>query len=645
MKPIRMQLTIFAGFNKNLAAIFVFAFIFISLQSQQWIHPYRDLTYPSKVFGHNKTYRLYLPKGYHDSTLSYPVIYFFHGWGGRYNKDDNAKLEYDKIGKLVNKYQVILVMWDGNIEESEPRPYNIGYHKDIKYQVQMKDYFPELVSYIDSNYRTLDDRNHRGIIGFSMGGIMSFYLAGKYPDKVCAAVNLAGTPEFYIGYPDNHTLYPVRYTFKNLMDVDTRQQGGDSDILVYLNEEVKKGAEWEGNPYEFWGFHGGHMVDPPGETRAFEMAMSFVAKSFQKVHKNPDRWSHYDLYDAFDVWGYSVASNKKVPGYIYMKNVDKSGFGFYTQQWLPDGPPVSNVKANITTAPIYVPGAAYNILAFSNADKDTLIHYRVACRYDKRLTFQDIGNGWEYGIYTDLDAPELIALDYEVKNHGRYLVSNQRNQLSIRLFNRAGEIRDVQKLVVTLKTADSAITIHESVVNATVNPLQRIIQVPSFDIACTKLPPAHGEPFQVKFKITVQSVTDTYQDEVVVPVLFDAPLFTEIKIDDGVIIRDKAYGNGNANGIAEAGEHVMLYNGDHRLRLYTDDPWVIAADEKLADEQIPSVWEDSYALSSIVEISKDCPDGHVIEFSGDYETNTYNPIERNLHWGKIRITVSHPKVQ
>jgi len=163
--------------------------------------PYDDLTHFSNVFGHNKFYRIYLPEGYSSGDRRYPVIYFFHGWGGRHFKDDNALLEYDMIGDLVDKYQVILVMWDGNIEENEPRPYNIGNHKDIRYQVQMKDYFPELVNFIDTAYRTINQRNQRGIIGFSMGGIMSFFLAGKYPDKVCAAVNLAGTPEFFIGYP------------------------------------------------------------------------------------------------------------------------------------------------------------------------------------------------------------------------------------------------------------------------------------------------------------------------------------------------------------------------------------------------------------------------------------------------------------
>jgi hypothetical protein len=132
-----------------------------------------------------------------------------------------------------------------------------------------------------------------------------------------------------------------------------------------------------------------------------------------------------------------------------------------------------------------------------------------------------------------------------------------------------------------------------------------------------------------------------YEDEVIVPVLFDAPYFKNIKADDGVLVRDRAFGTGNGNGQIDAGEKILFYESDHRLRLYTDDPFVIAAREELVDEQIPAIWEDGCTLSSIVAVSEECPDGHIIEFTGSYETNTYNPIERNVHWGKVSIKVNN----
>ena len=69
--------------------------------------PYQDLTHESAVFGSTKTYRLYLPEGYNQSpTKRYPVVYFFHGWGGRHYKDDSAKLEYEKLIEQIGRAHV-----------------------------------------------------------------------------------------------------------------------------------------------------------------------------------------------------------------------------------------------------------------------------------------------------------------------------------------------------------------------------------------------------------------------------------------------------------------------------------------------------------------------------------------------------------
>ena len=137
---------------------------------------------------------------------------------------------------------VIIVAWNGRSVDADKRPYNIGFHSNINYETQFKDYFPEFVRHIDENYRTLADRANRAIIGHSMGGIMSFFLAGKYPQLVGTAVNSKGSPEFFIGYPDNHTLYCVRYMFKNLHGVNLRFHNSSNGELVYLNDEVHDGS-------------------------------------------------------------------------------------------------------------------------------------------------------------------------------------------------------------------------------------------------------------------------------------------------------------------------------------------------------------------------------------------------------------------
>lgn len=620
--------------------VFCMMHFFTMGQGSDSSNAYQDLTHDSKVFGHKKFYRLYLPKGYDSSSKRYPVVYFFHGWGGRHFKDDNAKLEYVKIKQLVDKYQLILVMWDGNIEEWEPRPYNVGNHEDVKFQVQMKDYFPELIDYIDHHYRTLTDRNHRGIIGFSMGGFMSFFLAGKYPDKVCAAVSLAGSPEFFVGKPGSHTLYPVRYTFKNLRDVDIRLHNGNSDILYYLNEEVHAGALWDGKArLKYWTFNGGHMVDDPGETRVFETALKFVKDAFKKNKPAPHTWSHYDLYPSFSVWGYQLESDKQSPGFIYLRQVNKTGFGLYTQKWLPRGPALPDVHINISTPPVYTPGKTYNLVQaiphtdsvkLSEAESDT----------EGRIAIESDGKGREIGIFKKTDAPEFVFLDYKANEESAFLKIGRHNKLAVRLFNRRGENGLPAGVRVKLSVSDTTLELTNATVSAKAVAGQRILDLPAFDIACFKKAPPHAEPAEVKFTLTIYAGKKQFNDEFIVPVLFSAPNFDSLKIDDGLRVMDAAWGTGNANGIAEAGERIMLYQGNHRLRLYTDDPWVQKEKEQLTDEIIPARWPDGFTLSSVIQLSPDCPDGHIIRCLASYETKAFNPIERKVTWGYVNLAVS-----
>lgn len=150
-----------------------------------------DFSHYSEVFKRDKPYRVFLPADYSTSEKSYPVIYYFHG-----NTGTHVPRLSDEFVKLVKENPVIVVAWNGRSVDSDKRPYNIGFHSNINYDTQFKDYFPELVEQVDSEFRTLTDRSHRAVIGHSMGGIMSFFLAGKYPDMIGTAVNSKGSPEF-----------------------------------------------------------------------------------------------------------------------------------------------------------------------------------------------------------------------------------------------------------------------------------------------------------------------------------------------------------------------------------------------------------------------------------------------------------------
>ncbi len=614
--------------------------------------PFQDVTHYSLVFGKQKTYRLYLPDNYKLSSKKYAVIYFFHGWGGRYYKDDSAKLEYSKLGELVNKYQIMLVMWDGNMDESELRPYNIGNHNDVKFNVQMKDYFPELVSCIDSAYRTFTDRNHRGIIGFSMGGIMSFYIAGKYPDRISAAVNWVGSPEFFIGLPENHTLYQVRYTFDNLRDVGLLFHNRDSCQMAGLNDEVNKGAIWSGlKNYEYHQLQGGHKVDDPGETKVFESAIRFVTNQFDKPTPLNPTWSHYDLCADFSLWGYSVKSNQAEPGFLFLRNVNTNGFGFYSQKWLPEGPALKNIMADISTAPVYEPNVVYQIRIYNQKDK----HFattETAADQNGRLHLQLTGEGFEIGISKKGQQPNFAVAGFQLPKNQKFLRANEQSELSLNIFKRGGTTKNHCKLNVTLSCSDSSVTISTPKQEISLQKGEDIFQTKPFKVYTSKIPPSDGSPEMLRIQVGMDYDSLHFKDFLLLPVFYDVPYFTNIQIDDGRRIAkkgsekdadhtaaDSIFGTGNGDGNVSAGEKYMLYENGHRLRLYTDDPYVIASDEKLVDEVLPAVWPDGYTLSSVVKIADNCPVGHEIVFISHYETKTFMPIHRIVKWGKVKIKV------
>src|SRR5690554_3796366 len=316
-----------------------------------------DHAHYSSVFGREKPYRIFFPKDYKTSGKHYPVIYYFHG-----NKGSHEMNLSEVAQELVEKNSVIMIAWNGRSVDEDIRPYNIGFHSNINYETQFADYFPELVAHIDSTYRTLTDREHRAIIGHSMGGIMSFFLAGKYPHLVGTAVNSKGSPEFFIGYPNNHSLYSVRYFFRNLHGINLRFHNSTVGELVYLNNEVHQAALLDEDlRYEYEIYEGGHRLMPYDFTGAF----NYAVEALQNPAPKPLRWHHVDLYPDFNVWGYDVKSNLDEPGFIELHGVTNGGLGITTKKWMPDGITIPGVEISLTTAPVYKPNETYNLLKYS----------------------------------------------------------------------------------------------------------------------------------------------------------------------------------------------------------------------------------------------------------------------------------------
>ena len=126
------------------------------------------VNYFSKATNSTRRARVYLPPNYSKSQ-KYSVMYLLHGIGGNENEWSQSGGTTDKIcDNLIAEGKIkpsIIVMPNGNAS---------GNGVSDGWENFTKDLTGSLIPYIDSNYSTYADREHRAIGGLSMGGGQTF---------------------------------------------------------------------------------------------------------------------------------------------------------------------------------------------------------------------------------------------------------------------------------------------------------------------------------------------------------------------------------------------------------------------------------------------------------------------------------------
>ncbi len=131
---------------------------------------------------------IYLPKDYSDGLKNYPVLYM-HDGQNLFDKKTSFAGEWQVDEALDSLYQIgdfgaIVVGIDNGggkrLDEYSPwiNPQYGGGEGDKYVDFIAKTLKP----YIDTHYRTNADADHTGIMGSSMGGLISFYAGLKFPD-------------------------------------------------------------------------------------------------------------------------------------------------------------------------------------------------------------------------------------------------------------------------------------------------------------------------------------------------------------------------------------------------------------------------------------------------------------------------------
>lgn len=226
--------------------------------------------YRSDALGMDRRLTVYTPAGYESSRKRYPVLYLLHGMGG----DENAWTELGRASQILDNLiaqgkaePMIIVMTNGNAAlEAAPGESSLGFKAPTTQLPKTMDgsfeaAFPEIVKFIDGNYRTVRKKQGRAIAGLSMGGFHSMHISLQYPDMFD-----------YVGLfsaaimPDKNTKSPVYEDLDGKLAAQFARKPalyyiaiGNKDFLYNANVEYRRMLDSKGYEYVYNESEDGHI--------------------------------------------------------------------------------------------------------------------------------------------------------------------------------------------------------------------------------------------------------------------------------------------------------------------------------------------------------------------------------------------------
>jgi len=227
--------------------------------------------YDSPTLNMTRRITIYTPPGYEASTEKYPVFYLLHGAGG----DEEAWIALGRTAQILDNLiaqgkakPMIVVMTNGNVVqkaapgESERGMYKPSFMEETRMNGEFEVAFPDVMKFIESNYRTLDNKANRAIAGLSMGGFHSLHISKEYPDKFD-----------YVGLFSAAILPPQQgVTSKIYDDLDGKLKKqfeqklklywiaiGNTDFLIQANTDFRKMLDDNKYPYIYYETGEGHI--------------------------------------------------------------------------------------------------------------------------------------------------------------------------------------------------------------------------------------------------------------------------------------------------------------------------------------------------------------------------------------------------
>ena len=147
----------------------------------------QDNVLSSNILGVGVKYSVYFPASYvKEADKRYPVVYMLHGLG-----DDNNSWNGNYL-HANSKVDSWTAQGLGEMIYVFPQGFSSYYCNRYDGTFNYMDMFvEELIPHIDKTLRTIPDKQHRAVTGYSMGGFGAIALAEKHPEMFIACAPLS----------------------------------------------------------------------------------------------------------------------------------------------------------------------------------------------------------------------------------------------------------------------------------------------------------------------------------------------------------------------------------------------------------------------------------------------------------------------
>ena len=139
---------------------------------------------------------VYLPPKY-DKSKKYPVLYLLHGIGGDHKEwmQGVPNIIMDNLYAQGKAKPMIIVMPNGRALPNDKAEGNVYSMEKVKgFEIFERDLIDDLIPFIQSQYSTYTDQEHRAIAGLSMGGGQSLNFGLGNLDKFAFVGGFSSAP-------------------------------------------------------------------------------------------------------------------------------------------------------------------------------------------------------------------------------------------------------------------------------------------------------------------------------------------------------------------------------------------------------------------------------------------------------------------